>query len=155
MFDEDGKFTPAHRQQIAKRMDQTIRLAKLTKSAVAERMGVSRAAVTQYCQTGEIALDRLAKFCQVTKASMDYIVTGSAPDMEAALLPMVSDLVERWKNAAAPAKVSPAHVYGVVARAFQEAGKKWPSREYERVCAEEYEKARLSGRVPKVDEVSV
>lgn len=39
MFDDDGKFTPEARAAIARRMDQTIRLAKLTKSAVADRMG--------------------------------------------------------------------------------------------------------------------
>ena len=98
IYDEDGNFTAAHRREIARRLDQAIRLSRKTRAAVAGELGVSRAAVTQYCDTGSIALDKLARFCQFTKASMDYIVFGETPDIEASVMPAILAALEKRRE---------------------------------------------------------
>lgn len=93
MYTDDGKFTEEHKLAMAKRMRQALQLSGLTQSAVAGRIGVSRAAMSQFCSKGGISIETLAKFCQVTKGSMDYMVFGTAPDMEASLVAMLKDMV--------------------------------------------------------------
>ena len=94
-LNDDGDFSAEQKSAIGKRMDQSIRMAKLTKSYVASELGVSRAAVTQYCQGSGIALPRLAAFCQITRASMDYIVFGTHPELESSLAPMIDEIIQK------------------------------------------------------------
>ncbi len=105
MYTEDEKaFSARHLQAMGKRMEQAVRMSKQNKSQVAGKMGVSRAAMTQYCK-GETTptLVSLARFCQATKSPMDYIVFGTTPELESSLIPMLEDLLLSKKRPKSPA----------------------------------------------------
>ena len=98
-IDDSDKFTEVHLVEMGRRMDQAIRLAKKNKSEVAGIMGISRAAMTQYCN-GEStpSLPNMTKFCLAVKASMDYIVTGTTPDLDEQLPLILGDVIARRKK---------------------------------------------------------
>lgn len=101
MFDEDGNFTADHAREMGKRMDQAIRLAKTTKAKVALEMEISRAAMTQYCSGATVpTLANMARFCQIVKTPMDYIVTGTTEDLESQVIPVLQEFLDSRKRTA-------------------------------------------------------
>lgn len=94
MYDEDGNFTEAHLREMGKRMDQSIRMARKNKSQVATEIGVSRAAMTQYCSGQSTpSLQNMARFCREVKIPMDYIVFGTTPELEEQMLPVLQEMI--------------------------------------------------------------
>ena len=99
MFDEDGNFTPAHMLAMGKRMDQAIRLARKNKAEVALEMEISRAAMTQYCSGNTVpTLQNMARFCQIVKTPMDFIVTGTTEELEAQVIPVLQAFLDSRKK---------------------------------------------------------
>lgn len=99
MYNPDGSFTESHLRMIGKRMDQAVRLSKQTKAEVAGILGISRAAMTQYCK-GESTptLSNMARFCKATRATMDYIVFGVDPEFRDNIMPMLEGVIEEIQH---------------------------------------------------------
>lgn len=99
MFDEDGNFTAKHLQDMGNRMAASIALSKQSKAAVAAAMGVSRAAMTQYCDgLSTPSLQRMTMFCKLVKTPIDYIVTGTTPETEDFVVPFIRDMIDQRRG---------------------------------------------------------
>lgn len=64
---------------ITRRMKEAIRTTGLTQAEIARRMGISRGLLHAIIRNGSTSLEVMAKFCEVTNFSMDYIVRGVFP----------------------------------------------------------------------------
>ena len=60
---------------IKKRLAEEINNSPLTKTEIAERVGVSSEMITQYCTTSKLPrLDTFAQLCKTLNVSSDYLL---------------------------------------------------------------------------------
>lgn len=98
-YNEDGSFTAAHLRAMGKRLDQSIRLAKTTKAQVAAELGLSRAALTQYCNGDSTpTLSNMARICKLIKAPMDYIVHGEDTELVNSVRPIFESMLQELEK---------------------------------------------------------
>lgn len=96
---DEGRFSPEQLAAIGKRMGQAIRMSRKNQSQVAGQIEVSRSAMNQYCSgKTSIQLHKLAAFCEVTKASMDYIVFGAPAELEASIKLVMDKVISGAKE---------------------------------------------------------